>query len=92
MSVDMWWGFAAGAALGALIMAVWMGTIAHSNYEKYLAMKAQAFGLEEQLLDCLEGNVERKWMMIADTVAEPKVKRVVHPSTPIIDLTEVENE
>jgi hypothetical protein len=68
MNPDIWVGIVVGAALGALIMGVFMGSVAHQNYEKYLLVKAQAFGLEEMLLDAYEGNDERHWKMTSKGV------------------------
>ena len=64
-----------GLLLGATIMGVFMGTVAHQNYEKYRATKALAFEFEENWLDALEGNTDRRWVMRADGAEDPYVVR-----------------
>ena len=67
--------FAAGASLGATIMTIFMGIVAHANYEKYQEMKRFAFDFEEKWLDALEGNTDRRWMLMADGAEDPYVVR-----------------
>ena len=74
--VSTFLAFVGGVAFGAVIMGVLVGSIAHSNYERYLSMKATAFGIEEQLLDALEGNTERRWLLVAEGADEPEVVSV----------------
>lgn len=75
MSMELATGLAIGVFLGGAGVGIFMGTIAHNNFEKYKSMKRTAFGLEEQLLDCLEGNTDRRWMMVADGAEDPYVVR-----------------
>jgi hypothetical protein len=75
MDIQLAIGLVLGLLLGATVMGVFMGTVAHSNYEKYLEMKALAFDLEEKWLDALEGNTDRQWMMRADGAEDPYVVR-----------------
>ena len=73
--VSVFVAFVGGVVFGALIMGVFVGSIAHTNFEKYTAMRATAFGLEEMLLDALEGNTDKQWMMVAEGGADPIVVR-----------------
>jgi hypothetical protein len=75
MSMERAIGLVLGLLLGATVMGVFMGTVAHSNYEKYLNVKGIAFDLEEKWLDALEGNTDRQWMMRADGAEDPYVVR-----------------
>ena len=85
-----------GLVIGAVIMGVFMGTVAHNNYQKYLEMKALAFDFEGKWLDALEGNTDRMWILRGEGAADPYVVRGrpdVHPaassepSEDTIDLT-----
>ena len=86
--------FAIGAILGALIMGVWMATVAHDNFVKYQMEKAKVFALDQQLLDALEGNVDRHWQMVTNGTELTVQRRRIEPqaSQPVIDLTTVEDE
>ena len=75
MSVDIAIGLVLGLLLGATVMGVFMGTVAHTNYEKYREMKALAFDFEEKWLDALEGNTDRQWMLRAEGAEDPYVVR-----------------
>jgi len=68
-------GLVLGLLLGATIMGVFMGTVAHNNYDKYREMKGLAFEFEEKWLDALEGNTDRRWMLRADGAEDPYVVR-----------------
>jgi hypothetical protein len=75
MNAELAIGLVLGILLGATVMGVFMGTIAHAQYEKYLNVKGIAFDLEEKWLDALEGNTDRQWMMRADGAEDPYVVR-----------------
>jgi hypothetical protein len=75
MSVELAIGLVLGLLLGATVMGVFMGTVAHTNYEKYRAMKILAFDFEEKWLDALEGNTDRMWMLKAEGAEDPYVIR-----------------
>jgi hypothetical protein len=75
MSMELAIGLVLGLLLGATVMGVFMGTVAHGNYEKYREMKALAFDFEEKWLDALEGNTDRQWMMRVDGAEDPYVVR-----------------
>jgi hypothetical protein len=75
MNAELAIGLVLGLLLGATVMGVFMGTVAHTNYEKYRDMKALAFEFEEKWLDALEGNTDRQWMMRADGAEDPYVVR-----------------
>ena len=68
-------GLILGLLLGATVMGAFMGTVAHNNYQKYLTMKHLAFEMEENWLDALEGNTDRRWMLRADGAEDPYVVR-----------------
>ena len=67
--------FSAGALLGATIMAIWMGTIAHSNFEKYRAMVAVAFELEQTIIHLEHEVYPEHWILQAEGAADPVVVR-----------------
>ena len=73
MNMDIAIGLVLGLLLGATVMGVFMGTVAHANYEKYREMKGIAFDFEEKWLDELEGNTERQWVMREDGAQDPYV-------------------
>jgi hypothetical protein len=75
MSMELAIGLVLGLLLGATVMGVFMGTVAHGNYEKYRDMKAVAFQMEQRWLDALEGNTDRQWVMRADGAEDPYVVR-----------------
>ena len=75
MEAQFFYGFAVGAAAGAVIMAVWLGNVAHVNYEKYRTEKAKVYALDQHLLDVLEGNTELHWMMVGEGAEDPQVIR-----------------
>ena len=94
MNAELGVGLIAGFLLGGVIAGVWIGTIAHTNYEKYMSMKKTAFGLEEMLLDAYEGNTDKMWMMRTDGVdviverGRPDMRtRIPEDDEDAIDLT-----
>ena len=68
-------GLIVGLLIGGAGVGISMGVVAHNNYQKYLAMKALAFQFEENWLDALEGNTDRRWIMRADGAEDPYVVR-----------------
>ena len=93
--ITLFVAFVAGVVFGSLIMAVIVGSIAHSNYEKYLSMKATAFGLDQQLIDCYEGRTDRQWQMRSDGMdvkLEHKLPPLTPQHAPVVDLTMVEDD
>ena len=75
MNADLATGLIMGLFLGGAGVGIWIGTIAHANYEKYREMKSLAFDFEEKWLDALEGNTDRRWMLMADGAEDPYVVR-----------------
>ena len=75
MNAELAIGLIIGLCLGAVVMGVFMGTVAHNNFEKYREMKALAFDFEEKWLDALEGNTDRQWMLRAEGAEDPYVVR-----------------
>ena len=59
-------GLMLGMFFGGTIVAIFMGTVAHSHYEKYRGIKMQMFMVEEELIHCMEGKADRVWQMRSD--------------------------
>ena len=96
VSPDLVLGLIFGLLLGGVVAGVSLGVVAHQNYEKYLTMKATAFGLEELLLDAYEGNTDKMWRMRSDGVevvverGRPDIHRkesLVDEDGELLDLT-----
>jgi len=75
MNMELAIGLVLGLLMGATIMGVFMGTVAHNNYEKYKEMKHLAFEFEEKWLDALEGNTDRQWLLRAEGAEDPYIVR-----------------
>ena len=75
MNAELAIGLIGGLLLGAIVMGVFMGTVAHNNYQKYLEMKALAYDFESKWLDALEGNTDRMWMLKGEGAEDPYVVR-----------------
>lgn len=75
MSVDIAIGTVLGLLLGATVMGVFMGTVAHNNYEKYRTWKALAYDFEGKWLDALEGNTDRMYILKAEGGEDPYITR-----------------
>ena len=88
--VSVFAAFAAGSFMGALAMAVFMSLIVHRHYENYLAMKATAFGLDQQVTHLMEGREPPHWQTrqggVDDMVTRGRPD--VYQRDSIIDLTE----
>ena len=82
MDSNLAMGLILGMFTGGVIVALFMGTVAHSHYEKYRAAMAKLFMVEEELIHCMEGKADRVWQLRSDgmdTVVErgrPDLDRV----------------
>jgi len=75
MNAELAIGLIAGFLLGGTISAIWIGTIAHANYEKYRAMVAVAFELEQRCIDLENKAYPEHWVLEAEGGADPVVVR-----------------
>ena len=66
MNKELAIGLILGMLAGGTISAIFMGTVAHSHYEKYRGIKMQMFMVEEELIHCMEGKADRVWQMRSD--------------------------
>ena len=66
MSNELAIGLILGMFTGGVVMAVFMGTVAHGHFEKYRSIKMQLFMVEEELIHCMEGKADRVWQMRSD--------------------------
>ena len=66
MSGELAIGLGLGMFFGGVIVAVFMGTVAHNHWEKYRGVKMQLFMVEEELIHCQEGKADRVWQMRSD--------------------------
>ena len=88
--VSVFIGFAAGAFLGATIVMVFMGMVAHQHHENYLAAKATIFGLDQTVQHLMEGRDTPHWQTrqggVDDMVTRGRPD--VYQRDSIIDLTD----
>ena len=75
MNAELAIGLIIGLCLGAVIMGVFMGSIAHQNFEKYQHAKMMAMDFESKWLDALEGNTDRMYILKADGGEDPYIIR-----------------
>ena len=98
MEVDVALAAVMGLVIGSVVTGVFLGNLAHQNYEKYLRMKALAFDFEGKWLDALEGNTDRMWILRGEGAEDPYVVRgrpdihekassEVSEDTDVVDLT-----
>jgi len=66
MSKELAIGLILGMFFGGTIVAVFMGTVAHSHFEKYREAMQALFMTEEELIHCLEGKADGVWQMRSD--------------------------
>ena len=66
MNGELALGLMLGMFFGGVIVAVFMGKVAHDHYEKYRGIKMQMFMVEEELIHCMEGKADRVWQMRSD--------------------------
>ena len=59
-------GLMLGMFFGGVIVAIFMGTVAHNHYEKYRGAMSKLFMVEEELIHCMEGKADRVWQMRSD--------------------------
>ena len=75
MSPDLALGLIVGFVMGALIMGVFMGTVAHQNYEKYLEEKAVNFDQTQTIMDLENRVYPEHWILQAEGAEDPVVVR-----------------
>ena len=63
MSKELAIGLILGMLAGGTISAIFMGTVAHSHYEKYRVALQSLFMAEEELIHCMEGKADGVWQM-----------------------------
>ena len=66
MNTSLALGLILGMFTGGVIVAVFMGTVAHSHFNKYRGIKMQLFMVEEELIHCMEGKADRVWQLRSD--------------------------
>ena len=66
MNSELAVGLILGMFFGGVIVAVFMGKVAHDHYEKYRGAMAKLFMVEEELIHCMEGKAERVWQLRSD--------------------------
>ena len=75
MSGDLAIGLIGGLLLGATVMGVFMGTVAHQNYERYKAQVTINFDLQQTIIDLESKAYPEHWMMVAEGAEDPVVVR-----------------
>ena len=75
MNAELAIGLIAGFLFGGVIAGVWIGTIAHTNYEKYRAMVTVAFELEQTITHLENVAYPQHWVLEAEGGADPVVVR-----------------
>ena len=63
MNGELALGLMLGMFFGGVIVAVFMGKVAHDHYEKYRGAMSKLFMVEEELIHCMEGKADRVWQM-----------------------------
>ena len=66
MNGELALGLMLGMFFGGVIVAVFMGKVAHDHYEKYRGAMSKLFMVEEELIHCMEGKADRVWQMRSD--------------------------